>query len=476
MHARQSFGKSNFSPASLPGQGVGAAPQGVLCGAKYGARKTRNCGKPGFCRRQKWPQKESCPPTWGIVADNRDPDCLGRLRIQLDMAVPGFVSPWYQSVSIWSGKENGIWAIPDPGTQVLVIFPGGDYSHGLVLGCIYDSRNLPPVPANGCTENLLWQTKNHRVEIIEEDDKEGILIETAKGRIRCEISKNEGIKIINELGPIKIKCRKLIINARQELKIKAANKISLKAGGQTITQTRKGISINSDQEISIKGQNIRLDGSTGVTAEGRQLAAESDMVAGMDVHNTVVPSGSGTATIPLPHPFIGKLADGLSNSVKIKDKACATKDSIAKHNDSMHMQLPGTIKFQNNPKKEGNVTGGTSSKVKIVGNYGKAVIVGHSSGTGVYLAAHLSNYNEKVLKNGYVTPGEIIGFVGGTGAGGEVKFVPHLHVTYFHYSWKENENIKLFSKNKDTLNATNTYYKVSNKNTSNPFNHMELFK
>ena len=31
------------------------------------------------------------------------------------------------------------------------------------------------------------------------------------------------------------------------------------------------------------------------------------------------------------------------------------------------MQLPGTIKFQNNPKKEGEVTGGTVSKVKVNG-------------------------------------------------------------------------------------------------------------
>jgi len=40
----------------------------------------------------------------------------------------------------------------------------------------------------------------------------------------------------------------------------------------------------------------------------------------------------------------------------------------------MHMQLPGTIKFQNNPKKEGKVTGGTSSKVKIEGK--EAAVIG----------------------------------------------------------------------------------------------------
>ena len=61
------------------------------------------------------------------------------------------------------------------------------------------------------------------------------------------------------------------------------------------------------------------------------------------------------------------------------DKACATKDSVAKHDDSMHMQLPGTIKFQNNPKKEGKVIGGTSPKVKINGK--EAAVIGSQVST-----------------------------------------------------------------------------------------------
>jgi len=43
------------------------------------------------------------------------------------------------------------------------------------------------------------------------------------------------------------------------------------------------------------------------------------------------------------------------------------------------MQLPGTIKFQNNPKKEGKVTGGTSPKVKINGK--EAAVIGSQVST-----------------------------------------------------------------------------------------------
>ena len=88
---------------------------------------------------------------------------------------------------------------------------------------------------------------------------------------------------------------------------------------------------------------------------------------GFDVHIMVVPSGPSTTTVPIPHPFIGKINDEISDDVKIKDKGVATKGSNAKHDDSMHMQLPGTIQFQNSPKCEGEVTGVTGTKVKVNG-------------------------------------------------------------------------------------------------------------
>ena len=132
-------------------------------------------------------------------------------------------------------------------------------------------------------------------------------------------------------------------------------------------------------EIKVKGKKIKMSGSKGVAAEGKQIAVEDDKVMGMDTHIMVVPAGNSTANVPLPHPFIGKLKDKLAKDVTIKDKKCAMKDSVAKHDDSTHIQLPGTIKFQKNPKKEGKVTGGTSSKVKIEGK--EAAVIGSQVST-----------------------------------------------------------------------------------------------
>ena len=166
----------------------------------------------------------------------------------------GIVVARKRSRSEWSGSgttESPFFCAAKNAPKVAY----GNYSRGIMLGCIYDMKHKPPQHStDNPSHSYLVQTKKHRLEIIDEDGKEEIRVETA---------------------------------------------------------------------------------------EGKQIAVQDDKVMGFDVHIMVVPSGNGTTTVPLPHLFIGKLADKLSKDVKIKDKACATKDSVAKHDDSMHMQLPG---------------------------------------------------------------------------------------------------------------------------------------
>ena len=315
------------------------------------------------------------PFTLGIVTDNRDPECLGRVRVLLDLLSPGCVSPWYQMSGRWTGGGHGFWMLPDIGTQVLVAFPAGDKSHGIVLGCLYNEKHLPPETSpEKKADSMLYQTRNHRIEITDDAGKEGISIESAAGKMRCVLDKENGIQIANGLGEIKIKCRKLKAASGKNVELNGTKKVSVSCDGTTGTSSSKGSKIICDKNVGIEGKNIKLNGSGGVCAEGKQMAAQDDRVMGMDVHIMVIPSGPSTTTAPLPHPFIGKLDDGLSDDVSIGDKKAAVKGSKAKHDDPTHMQLPGTIKFQNSPKKEGGVTGGTSSTVKIDGK--EAAVIG----------------------------------------------------------------------------------------------------
>ena len=50
-----------------------------------------------------------CAARLGVVADNKDPECKGRIRIQCDMISPGSVTPWVHIAH----KHKGVWRLPD---------------------------------------------------------------------------------------------------------------------------------------------------------------------------------------------------------------------------------------------------------------------------------------------------------------------------------------------------------------------------
>ena len=311
---------------------------------------------------------KQCYPVMGQVVDNKDPECQGRIRVGQDMIAPGSVSDWLPIVGQWKKKESGWWVLPELGSQALVVYTTKDRSQGYVLGFIYDEKHkVPKRNVEKATKSTILQTKKHRIEIIEETDKEEIRIETKKGQMRCQISKNGGIQLVNELGDINIKCKNIRVESEEEIYIGKNKKLEIKTEDTAQIKSKGNIGIQNEKEVTMTGRNIKMSGSKGICAEGKQVAKQNDKVVGFDTHIMVIPAGMSTANVPLPHPFIGQIKEKVSSDVKIGDKGVATKGSIAKHDDSMHMQLPGTIKFQNNPKKEGEVTGGTVSKVKVNG-------------------------------------------------------------------------------------------------------------
>ena len=315
-----------------------------------------------------------CPPMLGIVVDNQDPEGLGRIRVSHEGTMPGSVSPWLPVAGHSRGNGSGFWTLPSTGTQTLVAYTSGDRRSDYVLGFIYDGQHKPPEATGGkASDSILVQTKNHRIEITDSEGSGEVRIESAEGQMRAVIGSEGGITLANELGGIGIKCRRLAMDCGGETYIKSRS-ITIETEESSETKAGGKSTMEADGDATLKGKNIRLSGSKGVCAEGKQIAVQDDQVMGFDTHMMVVPSGSGTATVPLPHPFMGKMSGDLSEDVKIGGKGCAVKGSKAKHNDGSHMQLPGTIRFQSKPKCEGEVTGGTSSKVKIDGK--EAAVIG----------------------------------------------------------------------------------------------------
>ncbi|MFT6922861.1 MAG: putative Zn-binding protein involved in type VI secretion [Crocinitomicaceae bacterium] len=86
---------------------------------------------------------------------------------------------------------------------------------------------------------------------------------------------------------------------------------------------------------------------------GMPAAKEGDqIVSPADIHLVQIPSPAGPITVPLPHPFSGKLTDALSSDVNIMGKPAATKDSTG-DNSPKHVAMG--IKFVTEPSNKGTV-------------------------------------------------------------------------------------------------------------------------
>jgi phage baseplate assembly protein gpV/phage protein D len=80
--------------------------------------------------------------TLGRVTDVDDPENLSRLRATLP-ACGDIESGWIPLVLPGAGAAKGLVALPEPGDDVLVLFPGGDPACAVALGGLYGERAPP---------------------------------------------------------------------------------------------------------------------------------------------------------------------------------------------------------------------------------------------------------------------------------------------------------------------------------------------
>ncbi|MBI4955748.1 MAG: hypothetical protein HY908_27260 [Myxococcales bacterium] len=88
------------------------------------------------------------------------------------------------------------------------------------------------------------------------------------------------------------------------------------------------------------------------------IAKDGDRVVGTDVHVVLVPSATGPVPTPMPIPFAGKLADGLSPTTYADGQAVAVEGAEAR-NDAEHVAVGGS--FQTPPRNRGAVREGSPS-------------------------------------------------------------------------------------------------------------------
>ena len=272
-------------------------------------------------------------------------------------------SCWVRVAQLWAGNGYGTMFIPRVGMEVVVDFLEGNPDLPLVVGCVYNGKNGPPLDCKtnstqstiktlsstgggGFNElrfedkkdseeifvhaqkDLQLRTGNNRTENIEKDSNLTIgenRIETIMGNADLTVSKNQTIAIdINRAVTVK-QDDYLTVTANQHTN--AGMNMALTAGMNMDLDAGTNTAVSAGVNVDVKaGMNLVLD--AGVTlslkAGGSSILLSS---AGVMITGTMVMINSGGSGLP------AKKAQKAEKADKPKKAIEAIKGTAGKVND-----------------------------------------------------------------------------------------------------------------------------------------------
>ena len=137
----------------------------------------------------------------GTVVNNVDPMQEGRLMVQVPDVAGMTPSSWAKPCLPFTGRQMGMWAIPQIGAGVWVEFEQGDPDYPIWTGGWFGSAADVPalaLAAPPATPNFVVQSQAQNTIMISDTPGQGILLKTVSGAF---ISISElGITLSNGQG------------------------------------------------------------------------------------------------------------------------------------------------------------------------------------------------------------------------------------------------------------------------------------
>lgn len=188
------------------------------------------------------PVGESLVP--GIVCDAKDPAKLGRVKLTFPWLSSEFTSGWARVVQAGAGNGRGTLVLPEVGDEVLVGFEHGDVEAPYVLGGLHNGKDAVPELSTAAVDQTSGQIaargfvsrEGHKLEFVEAD---GILLASGDGSVVVRLDQKN-----------------------QTIELKAANGVSIDAGGGKLELKGQSASVDAGASLDITaGGTATVSGS-----------------------------------------------------------------------------------------------------------------------------------------------------------------------------------------------------------------------
>lgn len=180
----------------------------------------------------------------GVVADNDDPEGLGRVRVTFPWLSPDHTSDWARVLSPGAGARRGIEFLPEVDDEVLVGFEMGDIHYPYVLGGLWNGVDAPPLKPgqalkSGAVRQRAIVSRTGHAIVLDDDARGGITIQDAGGnRIVLSVS---------------------------------GNTLTIEAQGDISLTTQANLSLAAKGSLSLKGQSVQIAGDSSVDVSGAMI-------------------------------------------------------------------------------------------------------------------------------------------------------------------------------------------------------------
>jgi type VI secretion system secreted protein VgrG len=204
-------------------------------------------------------------PQNAVVKDNKDPDKLGRVKVNFFWQESHLMSPWIRVAFPYAANERGFYFIPEMEDEVLVDFEGGDVEKPFVVGSMYHGKNKPPKkwPDNKNSFKGIVTKSNLRIEF--DDEKKITTIDTPGGN-KVVISDDEKSILLSDQNrnTVELKPSGITLDSPKDIKITSKSKITIDA--------TSGVDISSVADVKVTGLNINQTANVSFTAKGNASA------------------------------------------------------------------------------------------------------------------------------------------------------------------------------------------------------------
>lgn len=215
----------------------------------------------------------------GMVADNKDPKKLGRVKISFWWMEGKQMSPWVKSVTPYVHKNSGFFFVPAVNSRVLVGFEDGDVEKPYCLGNLFDEdANPDPTWAGNANEknakiHAIRTKSGNTIEFHESEGEEKITIYDKDDQNRITLDSANGTLTIHATDTLNIKANKINIEAEEEFNIACNKIVDIKGIEKVEVRSPNGeIRIASLQDMKIDGNNVNIGAMTSVIVEANATA------------------------------------------------------------------------------------------------------------------------------------------------------------------------------------------------------------